>query len=444
MDAVLDPWWIAALAGIGLAALLGGLVSLLTSIGGGPRSITATETPSVDDPGFLAAIAGVVNAPIGTGGQVALLENGDAIFAALVAAIDGAAHSVNISVYHWEGGRAHGLILRALLDAAGRGVEVRVLLDGMGGFNAPDDDMDRLRAAGARVVTFRPVKPSLLFRFHKRNHRRAIVVDGRVGFTGGAAIADKWLGDARTPEEWRDTMVRVTGPLATGLQSVFAEGWASTAGEILTGPEFYPPERSPDPGDPALSFLPDGDTSEIRHLSLATAPSSEDHPLRHLMILSFLAARRTIRITASYFVPDRATREALLDRARAGVDVQVLVPGRHTAAKPIRQAGRHYYAELLRSGVRIHEYRPTRIHAKHVVVDGAWSVVGSANLDVRSEELNHENVLGILDPGLAGELETAFEADLARSDEITAKAWDRRGFLARTKERLAVLFVEQY
>jgi cardiolipin synthase len=272
----------------------------------------------------------------------------------------------------------------------------------------------------------------MLTRFYKRNHRRAIVIDGRIAYTGGAAVGDKWLGNARGPEEWRDTMTRVTGPPARDLQSHFAEDWAAVTGEILVGDGYYP--RVDEPSGPG----------RLRHTAVASSPGSEQHPMRYFFLLSFLAARRKLYIASPYFVPDEHTRGAVERLAREGVDVRILLPNHHTDAKPIRQASHRYYDELLSAGVRIWEYQPTMMHSKLVVVDGCWSVVGSANMDIRSKELNEENALGILDPGLAAAVEASFLADLERAREIRLEEWRRRGLFPRVLERACVLFAEQY
>ena len=225
-------------------------------------------------------------------------------------------------------------------------------------------------------------------------------------------------------------MVRVTGAMARSVQTAFAELWAGSHGEILVGPAVYPP-------------LPD-DGSGVKHVGLSSSPTDDQHPLRLFFALSFLAARHKLYIASSYFVPDKFTRSFVADQARAGVDVRVLVPGGNTDAGPIRQASHSYYEELLLAGVRIYEYQPTMMHAKYVVVDGRWSVVGSANMDIRSKELNSENVLGILDPGLARDLEASFMKDIAQAEEFHLETWRKRGPWAHVKERAAALFVEQY
>lgn len=432
IDVATIPWWLVVFAAIGLLTIVGSILSLFTSFGGRPKKIAATSSPPVDSDEFLAGIAGAVNAPLRRGGRAELLNNGDEFFPQIVSAIQQATKTVNFSTYTWASGRASDMVLDALIERARAGVQVRLLLDGFGGLRAPKVDLERLKEAGGEVRWFRAPRLVKIFRFHRRNHRRAIVIDGKVGFTGGASVGDKWLGNGRHPNEWRDSMVRLTGSLASGLQSAFAGPWAYTCGEMLVGPEFYAPD---DPAD---------DNLQSRHVHLVSSPSSEEHPMRLFLILSFVAARRKLYIAASYFVPDEQTRRAVAERARAGVDVRILVPGPQSKAQPIRLAGRGYYEVLLRSGVRIYEYEPTRIHSKLVVIDEQWSIVGSANMDVRSKELNHENVIGIHDRDLAAQIERTFLEDLERSREIRLEEWQARNLWERVKERFWGLFVEQY
>jgi cardiolipin synthase A/B len=425
------PWWLITLASLGGLAALGAIIGLFSSLGRRPREITATQVPAVDSATFLEAISGTVNGPLQSGGHAKLLNNGDEFFPAILSAIRSAQKTINFFVYIWEPGEASDQVFAALTERAQAGVAVRVLLDGLGGMRAPEDGVKRLRAAGGKVNHFRTAAFGKLTRFHKRNHRRAIVVDGKVGFTGGAAVADKWLGNADTPEHWRDCMVQVDGRIAANLQSAFAEPWAYTCGEILVGSDFYA----------------EGETSDengAQHVLVASSPASEEHPLRLFFMLSFMAARKKLYLATSYFVPDKHTRNAVMARARAGVDVRILVPNTHTDAKPIRLAGRSYYDDLLSAGVRMYEYQPTMMHAKNVVIDGQWSIVGSANMDIRSKELNQENVLGILDQGFACQIERTFLNDLEKAHEYTLEEWRKRGLWEKLKERFWVLFAEQY
>ena len=425
---------VAFFCAVGVLSVGGAAVSLFTALGRRPEAITATLRAPVDSREFLDALSGAVTAPVRSGGRAELLRNGDQFFPALVRDIRAARQTVNVMVYIWEPGVASDSVMAALVERARAGVQVRVLLDGFGGMSAPDSAFARLRAAGGRVSVFRPLRFGLLTRYHKRNHRRSIVIDGETGYTGGMAIGDKWLGNADRPEHWRDEMVRVTGPLARSLQGVFSQLWSATAGEILVGPPFYPAD--PEVSGPGVAIT--------RHVSVAASPTAESHPLRKVYWLSFASARRRLWIANPYFVPDEHLRRVLAERARAGVDVRILLPGAETDAPPIRWAGQASFEELLEAGVRIYEYRPTFLHGKTLVVDGTWSVVGSANMDVRSKELNQENVLGMQDRDFAAQLERAFVEDLARSDEVTLAKWRERGWWPRTRERAVSVFREQF
>src|SRR6266536_906932 len=290
--------------------------------------------------------------PVRAGGTAQLLNNGDAFFPMLVRDLRAAQRTIHFSVYIWELGAASAQVFAALIERARAGVQVRLLLGGFGCMKVPEKDLATLKAAGGHVVTFRAARFGKLTRFHKRNHRRSIVIDGVIGYTGGAAVADKWLGNADTVEHWRDSMVRVTGPLAATLQSAFVAPWAQSSGELLAGPDVFPLDvNAPLPGSPvpaisspttnALSPAAVAGTSDSNgsgtnagavtwHVGLASSPSSEDHPLTLFFIQTFAGAQRRLWICTSYFVPDAATRGVVAARARAGVDVRLLLPDEHT------------------------------------------------------------------------------------------------------------------
>ena len=264
---------------------------------------------------------------------------------------------------------------------------------------------------------------------YRRTHRRAIVIDGEIAFLGGAAISKKWAGNVRTSHEWRDSMTRVTGPLVEAIQSAFAGNWVYCTGEVLAGSRFFP-AHEPGPGPCSVSVV--------------SSPSDAQQPIRMLFWLSFSNARRRLWICNSYFIPDPRLRKAVVDRARKGVDVRILVPGNHTDAVPVQLAGRSYYGELLEAGVRIFEFLPAMMHAKTLVVDDCWSVIGSANMDERSMELNEENVAGIADEAFARAIANGLEADFTRSREVKLEQWRRRSIWQRAFEALAKTLIEQY
>jgi cardiolipin synthase A/B len=426
------PWWLETLAAIGAAATIAVIITLFFSVGRRPERLVPTQAPAVDAPEFLAAVAGTAGTPLRKGGTVHLLNNGVEFFPALLQALRAAKQTITFTVYIWEAGQASDQVSAALIERATAGVQVRVLLDSMGSLHAPSETIDAMKKAGVKIETFRPLRLGKLTRFHQRNHRRAIVIDGEVGFTGGMAVGDKWLGDADSKEHWRDTMVKVTGPPAASLQSAFAPLWAYASGELLAGRAFFRPDNV------------EGDEGGLLHTALPSSPSSEDHPLRLFFVQSFAAARQRLYITTPYFVPDASTRRLVEARARAGVDVRILLPDEHTDAKPIRLTSQRYYEEMMEAGIRVYEYQATMMHSKHVVVDGKWSIVGSANMDIRSKELNMENVLGILDAGFGAEVEATFRKDLEKAREIRLEQWRRRGPWQRLGERVCALFQEQY
>ena len=425
-----QPWWIRIFFGIGVVATLGAIITLFFALGRRPPAMWTSESHPVGTKDFLAAVAGGVGSSVEIGGKVELLANGDRMFPPLLEDLRAAQKTIHFTVFIWEEGKLSEQIAQIMIERARAGVVVRLLLDSLGAVKSSGEQMDRMRAAGVKVEMFREARLGRFTRYHRRTHRRAIVMDGKVGYTGGAAIADKWMGDARNEKEWRDDLFRVTGPMAASLQTAFAELWTGSTGEILAGDAVWPAVER-------------GGTDTV-HVPLASSPVDEKHPLRIFFALSFQGAREKLYIASSYFVPDAHTRRFVAERARAGVDVRLLVPSDKTDAGPIRQATHYYLDALMEAGVRVWEFQPAMMHSKYVIADGKWSVVGSANMDVRSKELNSENVLGILDTHLAGALESVFLNDLGRSKEIQLGEWRQRGSWKRFKEQVCALFVEQY
>jgi cardiolipin synthase len=422
------PWW-------GWALMLTGVIAIISVIG----ALFLPDWPSEDftvgfqaEPGsdeFVGWTSGFLNTPVFQGGDVALLQNGDEFYPAMLEAIRKAEDSVNFEVYIFEPDEIGREFIDAFKERARTGVEVRVLLDGFGAWKLKKRYRDEMTRSGVKVSLFRPPRLRNLVRFYRRSHRRAIVIDGKIGFTGGAAVSAKWKGNVTNEHEWRDSMTRVTGPMVAGIQSAFATNWVYCTGEVISGPRFFPDlERGSGPCG----------------LSVVSSPSDSLQPIRLLFWVSFINARRRLWICNSYFIPDQRLRGAVVERARAGVDVRVLVPGNHTDAVPVQAAGRSYYEELLSAGVRIFEYEPAMMHAKTAVIDGIWSIVGSANLDERSMELNEENVLGIGDPDFARAIEAGVLEDLKRSREIRLEQWRKRSIFKRGLERCAKALIEQY
>jgi cardiolipin synthase len=377
----------------------------------------------VDSEEYLRAVEAVTGAPVAPGNRIETLVNGDRIFPVLLDVIRSAERTVNLLTYIYWAGEIAEEVGDALCERASAGVECNVLLDAIGASRIDRGLIDRMQAAGVRTEFFRPVKHIAMGRVNHRTHRKVLVVDGRVGMTGGVGIADQWTGDAQDPEHWRDTHFRVEGPVVNGLHAAFAENWLETTGVYLAGDRWLPPVEPFEDGAP-----------------MQVVRSTAGHGATDVETLFFLAlrsARTSIRLTSAYFVPRPAFIEELTRAARRGVSTQVLVPGPHADKRLVRAAGCTCYRPLLEAGVRIFEYQPTMMHAKALVVDGAWSAIGSVNYDARSFELNDEVVLCVQDRGFAEGLDEVFAADLERSREIELEEWVRRPALHRVEEHVS-------
>lgn len=422
-------WWgiVALIAALWVMAYV--LVTLFASWGKRQHELTRTAPAVAGSSEFLAAVSALTGSSLDQGNKVEVLNNGDEIFASMFAAMRAASHHIHVMTFIWEDGALSDELLSILISKARQGVEIRVFLDSVGASNAPEDKFTTLEAAGGQVAWFRKFEFGKLTRYHRRNHRRSIVVDGVVAFTGGVSIGDAWMGNAENNQHWRDLMIRVTGQMAVRLQAAFAQMWTSATGEVLVGDAYYPKVK---------------EKGTVPFLSVASAPTDDIHPIRALFWLSFMGAQKRIVIENPYFVPDHHIRQALRLKAKQGVDVRVLVPNENIDVAPVLWSARYYYEEMLQDGVRIYEFQPTMLHGKFLTVDDDWSVVGSANIDVRSKELNEENVLAIKDKELAGELVTAFKRDLRRAKEIKLSAWKKRSWWWRLKSAFAALFAEQF
>jgi len=361
------------------------------------------------------------------GNAAALCENGDGCFAAMLEAIAGAQKSVNLEVYIFGHDATASRFAEALAERARAGVEVRLLVDSFGSSLGPLKD--RMTAAGAKVFEYKPLRVYSIFRVGNRTHRRILTVDGMIGFTGGIGLDDRWKGNAGNPKEWRDTMVRVEGPVVAQLQRTFLEDWVHTTGEVLHGDSQFP--RIPPAG---------------ARLAQAVASSRTDQSSRAKLTfyMAIQAARERIWIENAYFVPDHQIREGLVHAAARGVDVKVIVPGKYIDVPSVRQASRFHYGELLDGGVQIFEYQPTMMHNKVMVVDSIWTTIGSINFVNRSMSKNAEVSVTVYDQEFAAEVERMVERDLARCEVLSKQAWKKRGLLPRIGEVFFWLFSDNY
>ena len=372
--------------------------------------------------------ADALGIPFTAGNRVEPLVNGDRIFPAMLEAIDAAQHTVEFLTFvYWTGDIAERFAA-ALSAAAERGVTVRILLDAFGCQTMDDALTDQMRDAGCRVVWFRPLARLKLWNDDHRTHRKVLVVDHRVAFTGGVGIAAEWEGDARDENEWRDTHFRVTGPAVAGVRSAFLGNWLEADQPL--------PEDAVDQGsdaDDAREPAPRATGGLVQTVrSTASIKWSDAYLLQRLAIR---AARQTLHITTAYFVPHADLVDLLAEAAGRGVDVHILMPGPHTDERLCRLAGEDAYRPLLDAGVHLHVYQPTMIHAKIITVDAQLALLGSANFNQRSAQKDDEICLTVLDPPLARELDEHFRHDLTRAQPMDLQNWKKRSVWQRAKEK---------
>ena len=376
----------------------------------------------VGEPSFASTLAAYAGTSVVSGNRVQLLLNGDEIFPAKLKAIRGARRTINYAQYVWEEGKAAEEIAITLAERCRAGVAVNVLLDGVGSLSIPGSYRQRMVDAGCKVESFRPLGSFAVDKVNYRNHRRLLIADGRVGITGGSGTSGKWGGNGREADHWRDTDVWVEGPVVEQLQGAFAENWLEATGIAIGGPEYFP----------ALESQGTVAAQAVRSSSLGGS-----NAMYTMYLLAMNSAKKTIYITNPYFVPDEKMIKTLIQTARRGVQVKLLLPGAidHNL---VRQASRSELGRLLQAGIEIYEYEPAMLHAKTMVVDGRWATVGSTNLDERSFGLNDEINLVTYDRVVAQRLEEVFQDDLNRSRRMTYGSWQDRGIGSRFLEMLSV------
>lgn len=407
-----------------LVALLAMLLAYLTRTTGIRRvRLLGADEPGLDarGPRFNTYLSLLTSTRITGSNRIEVLFNGDGTFPKLWAALRAAEHVICVHVYEFHPGRLADELLRILSERAQAGVTVLVLLDAVGGGSIPRDYRERLTAAGAEVAIYRPFSFRDIYKYQQRMHMRAVVIDGRIGFTGGFGIADRWLGDGHSEGQWRDTNVRVEGPAAMQLQVAFSKNWAEATGELPVGDAITPYDDAPPPEAPQAAGV------------MACSPSLGTTNAERFFFLAITSARERIHITNAYFVPTRDMRWLLMNAADRGVDVRIIIPGPNTDHELVWHAGRAVYGRLMAAGVRIYVYQPAMIHAKTFVADSCWATVGTFNLDNRSMKLNDEVALIIRNEDIARCLDAQFADDLRHATELTADDLAPGSWLDRVK-----------
>ena len=389
------------------------------------RGVAADAVPiGVSEPSFPLVVTMLTGAWMSPGNRVEVMLNGDGTYPRLWDDLRSARQSITLQVYYGAPGRMADTVRQILLERARAGVRVFVLYDAFGTLDIPAEDREALRSGGVSVAPFRPLRLSTLHLVQNRSHVRGVVIDSRVGWTGGFGIDDKWFGDGRSHGSWRETNVRFEGPAVRQLQAAFAAAWVEATGVLFTGRATLAPHE-------------DGVSSAGL---LYTSPTLGSTAAERFFALSIAGARKSIYITNAYFAPDRHFVDLLAAAAKRGVDVRILTAGPGTDVNIVRLAGRAWYETLLGAGVRMYEWQPSTLHAKTFVVDGEWLTIGSMNFDNRSMALNDEATLMVLDRALGSEMERIFMEDLRYAQEIAAEPFRRRSWLARARERAANLF----
>jgi cardiolipin synthase A/B len=410
-------------SGVALAAFFGGCTLHEA------KQVTQEVAPlySAASPEFRQAVGSLLGGNFVAGNSITTLVNGREIFPAMLSAIRGARRSVDFETYIFWDGEIAKQITEALAERARAGVKVNVILDAQGTGKMGLENLERLHSAGVNVVKYHSIVWLDPRRYNNRSHRKLLVIDGKVGFIGGVGVADEWLGNGDSPDQWRDNHYRVTGPVVAELQAVFMDNWLKTRGEVLHGSEYFPPLAA---------------TGPYLAQAFKSSPRQGDMDIHLMYLLAIASARHSLLIENAYFVPDDLMLKELAAAARRGTKVEIIVPGEHIDQKAVRAASRKHWPELLKAGVKIYEYQPAMDHVKLMIVDGAFVSVGSGNFDLRSIRLNDEANMNVLSGSFASQQARLFEMDKRRSREITLNETGKLGFAHPLQQAASVVSPE--
>jgi cardiolipin synthase len=376
----------------------------------------------------LPSIANLTGSPVLGGNAVQVLQNGDGFFPPLFEDIARARQNINLETYVWWKGEICKQVAEALAAKARQGVEVRITLDATGSHKGDDDLFDMMKEAGVKISLYHPFRLGDLALLNNRTHRKIAIFDGRVAYVFGHGIAQEWTGNGQDAEHWRDTGVRLEGPIVNSVQAVFAQNWVDQTAEVLVGEKFFP--RLPEKGS-------------VRAHMTASAPRGGVSEMELLDKMAIATAQKELIIQNPYFIPDEELVDLLANAVKRGVRVRLMIPGNITDSSVVRHAGHRQFQILLDKGVEIYEFQPTLSHQKIMIIDGVWSFVGSTNFDDRSLDTNDEASVGLIDRQIAGELEAAFKADLVHCKRLDPRTWSQRSLWHKFEDSASYLLNEQ-
>lgn len=382
----------------------------------------------VADSQFSRSVSALLGPPFVPGNDVQAFINGNEIFPQMLTAIKNAKDTITFETFIYWSGTIGEEFSDALSERALAGIKVHVLLDWLGSVKMETRQMDKMREAGVQIQRYHKPHWSHLARFNNRTHRKLLIIDGQTGFTGGVGIADQWRGDARNPNEWRDSHFKVTGPVVGQMQAVFMDNWIKAKGQVLHSEHYFPELKS---------------TGKLQTQMFSSSPSGGSDSMQLMYLMAITAASKTIELSSAYFVPDQLTIEALLHAVKRGVKIRIITPGKYTDAELVRKASKACWGKLLKAKIEIAEYLPTMYHCKIFIVDSLLVSVGSTNFDNRSFRLNDEANLNILDADFAKQQLKIFNDDWANSRPITYKQWENRPMKDKLLEQLAAVMRSQ-
>ncbi|MDO9240903.1 MAG: phospholipase D-like domain-containing protein [Methylicorpusculum sp.] len=411
-----------------LITALGVLLVANLSLGNKPIDRHIETLYSVADSQFLRSIGSLLGPSIIEGNRVQALVNGNEIFPAMLKAIRGAQKTITFETFIYWSGTIGQEFAEALSERARAGVRVHVMLDWLGSGDIDETYVTQMEEAGIEVLRYNPLRWYTLARMNHRTHRKLLVVDGKIGFTGGVGIAIPWTGNAQDPQHWRDTHFRIEGPVVAQMQAAFLDNWIEVSGHVLHGAAYFPPI------EPAGTLI-----AQV----FMSSPGGGAESAQLMYLLSIAAAKTSVQLSMSYFVPDNVAVNTFIAARKRGVRIQMLVPGPYIDRKLLRRASRFEWGPLLRAGIEIYEYQPTMFHCKVMVVDELWTSVGSTNFDSRSFSVNDEANLNIYDADFARIQMRIFEHDLHNSRRITLEEWEDRLWSDKVMDGLAGLFSSQ-